>query len=80
MGTIVPINMNSSAVWLGHLVGHEFKPRRGMIQGVQTFVLALVDLTPMWLSSSDARHPNLQQEPSLEAIVYKKWPKAVMHR
>ena len=45
-----------------------------LIQGVQTIVLTLVDLTPMQLSSSAARGLNLQQEPSLETMVYKKWP------
>ena len=60
MGTIVPMNRSSSGVWLGPLVGHRFKPRRGLIQGVQTIVLTLVDLTPMWLSSSDTRVLNLQ--------------------
>ena len=47
-------------------------PRRELIQGVHTIVLTLVDLTPMQLSSSDARGTNLQQEPSLETMVYKK--------
>ena len=52
MRTTVPMNTSSSAVWLGPLVGHGFEPRRGLIQGVQTIVLTLVHLTPMWLSSS----------------------------
>ena len=33
---------------------------------MQTFVVNLVDLTPMRLFSSDNRGTNLQQEPSLE--------------
>ena len=78
MVTAVPMNMSSSGVWLGPLVGHGFEPRRGLIQGVQTIVLTLVDLTPMWLSSSDTRGLNLQQEPSLETMVYKKWPEPVL--
>ena len=78
MGTTVPMNTSSSGVWLGHLVGRGFKPRRGRIQGVQTIVLTLVDLTPMWLSSSDTRGINLQQEPSLETTVYNKWPEPVL--
>ena len=78
MGTTVPMNTSSSGVWLGPLVGPEFKSRRGLIQGVQTIVLTLVDLTPKRLSSSDARGLNLQQEPSLEAMVYKKWPEPVL--
>ena len=44
MGTTVPMNMSSSGVWLGPLVGHGFEPQRGLIQGVQTIVLTLVDL------------------------------------
>ena len=48
------------------------------MQGVQTIVFTLVDLTPMWLSSSDTRGLNLQQEPSLETMVYKKWPEPVL--
>ena len=78
MGTIVPMNTSSSGVWLGSLVGRGFKPRSGLIQGVQTIVLTLVDLTLMWLSSSDARGLNLQQESSLETMVYKKWPEPVL--
>ena len=74
IGTTVPMNMSSSGGWLGPLVGHGFKLWRGLIHGVQTIVLTLVDRTPMRLSSSDARGPNLQQEPSLETMVYKKWP------
>ena len=76
--TTVPMNTKSCGVWLGLLVGHGFKPRRGLIQGVQTIVLTLVDLTPMWLSSSDTRGLNLQQEPSLETMVYKKWSDPVL--
>ena len=78
MGTTVPMNTSSSGVWLGPLVGRGFEPRRGLIQGVQTIVLTLVDLTPMWLSSSDTRGLNLQQEPSLETMVHKKWPEPVL--
>ena len=70
MGTTVPMGGSSSGVWLGPLVGCGFKPQRGLIQGVQTIVLTLVDLTPMQLSSSDARGPNLQQESSLETMVF----------
>ena len=52
---------------------------RGLIQGAKTIVLTLVDLTPMWLSSNDAKGPNLQQqEPSLETMVYNKWPEPVL--
>ena len=69
------MNTSTSGVWLGPLVGHGFEPRRGLIQGVQTIVLTL---TPMWLSSSDTRGLNLQQEPSLERVVYKKWPEPVL--
>ena len=72
------MNMKSSGVWLRPLIGRGFKPWRGLIQGVQTIVLTLVDLTPMWLSSSDTRGLNLQQEPSLETMVYKKWPEPVL--
>ena len=68
---------SSSGVWLGPLVVRGFEPQRGWIQGVQTIVLTLVDLTPMWLSSSDTRGLNLQQELSLETMVYKKWPEPV---
>ena len=50
----------------------------GLIQGVQTFVLTLMDVTTLRLSSSDARGPNLQQEPSLETMVYKNWPEPVL--
>ena len=71
MGKIVPMNMSSSLA-IGPLVGRGFKPRRGPIQGVQTIVLTLVDLNPMWLSNSDTRGLNLQQEPSLETMMYKK--------
>ena len=69
---------SSSGVSLGPLIVRLFKPWRGLIQGVQTIVLTLVDLTPMWLSSSDTRGLNLQQEPSLETMVYKKWPEPVL--
>ena len=69
------MNTSCSGVWLGPLVGRGFEPQRGLIQGVQTIVLTLV--TPMWLSSSDTRVLNLQQEPSLETMVYKKWPEPV---
>ena len=55
IGTIVTMNMSSNGVWLGPLVVRGFKPRRGLIQGVHSIVLTLVDLTPIWLSSSDAR-------------------------
>ena len=55
-----------------------FMPRRELIQGVHTIVLTLVDLTPMQLSSSDARGTNLQQEPSQETMVYKTWPEPVL--
>ena len=72
------MNMKSSGVWLRPLIGRGFKPWRGLIQGVQTIVLTLVDLTPMWLSSSDTRRLNLQQEHSLETMVYKKWPEPVL--
>ena len=51
MVTSVPMNTSSSGVWLGPLVGNGFKPRQGLIQGVQTIVLTLGDLTPIWLSS-----------------------------
>ena len=68
------MNTSSSGVWLGPLEGCGFKSWRG----VQTIVLTLVDLTPMWLSSSDSRGLNLQQEPSLETMVYKKWPEPVL--
>ena len=78
MGTTVPKNRSSCGVWLVSLVGCGFKPGRELIQGVQTIVLTLVDLTPMWLSTSGARGPNLQQEPSLETVVYKKWPEPVL--
>ena len=37
----------------GPLVHRGFKPLRGLIQGVQTIVLNLVDLIHMRLSSSD---------------------------
>ena len=37
--------------------------------GSEALLLTLVDLTPMWLSSSDTRGLNLQQEPSLETKV-----------
>ena len=57
--TTVPMNTNSCGVWLGLLVGHGFKPRRGLIQGVQTIVLTLVDLTSMRLSSSVTTGINL---------------------
>ena len=60
------------------MLGRGFEPQRGLIQGVQTIVLTLVDLTPMWLSSSDTRGLNLQQEPSLEKLVYNKWPELVL--
>ena len=43
------MSMSSRGVWLGPLVGCGFKPRRGLIQGVQTIVLSVVDLTPMRL-------------------------------
>ena len=77
-GTTVLMNTSRSGVWLGPLVGRRFEPRRGLIQGVQTIALTLVDLTPMWLSSSDTRGLNLQQEPSLEKLVYNKWPELVL--
>ena len=70
-----------SSVWclaIELLVGCGFKSRRGRIQGVQTIVLTLVDLLNMWLSSSDTRGLNLQQEPSLETMVSKKWPEPVL--
>ena len=70
MGTTVPMNTSSSGVWLLPPVDRGFKPRRGLIEGVQTIVLTLVDLTPMWLSSNDTRGLNLQQEPSVEIMVY----------
>ena len=66
------MNTSCSGVWLGPLVGRGFEPQRGLIQGVQTIVLTLVALTPMWLSSNDTRGLNLQQEPSLETMAYKK--------
>ena len=69
------MNMKSSGVWLRPLVGRG----RGLIQGAQTIFLTLVDLTPMWLSSNDARGPNLQQEPySLETLMYKNRPEPVL--
>ena len=62
MGTTVHLKTSSSGVWLGPLVGCEFKTWMGLIQGVQTIVLTLVNLTSMRLSTS-----NLQQKKSLEA-------------
>ena len=52
------------------MVGCGFKPWRGLIRGGLTIVLTLVNLTPMQLYSSDARGSNLQQEPSLEIMMY----------
>ena len=69
------MNTSGSGVWLRPLVGRG----RGLIQGAKTIVLTLVDLTPMWLSSNDARGPNLQQEPySLETLMYKNRPERVL--
>ena len=48
-GTKYPINTSSSGVW--PLEGCGFKTRRGLIQGVPTIVLTLVDLTAEWLYS-----------------------------
>ena len=62
MGTTVHLKTSSSGVWLGPLVGCEFKTWMGLIQCVQTIVLTLVNLTSMRLSTS-----NLQQKKSLEA-------------
>ena len=55
--------MSSSGVWLGPLVGHGFKPWRGLIQLVQTIVLTLVDLTPICNEAWDKIYS--MQEPSL---------------
>ena len=40
-GDISTLDISSSAVYL---IGREFKPLRGLIQGVQTIVLTLVDM------------------------------------
>ena len=74
MGTTEPMSTSSRSSGRLWVQASEL----GLIQGVQTIVLTLMDLTPIRLSSSDARGPNLQQEPSLETMVYKNWPEPVV--
>ena len=74
------MNSSSSGVWLGPRIRSwvQALERADSIQGVQTIILTLVDLTPIRLYSSVARGPNLQQKPSLETMVYKKWPEPAL--
>ena len=48
------MNMSISGVWLKPLVGYRLRHRRGLIQGMQTIDLTLLDLTPAVCGSSDA--------------------------
>ena len=56
MGTTEPMSTSSRSSGRLWVQASEL----GLIQGVQTFVLTLMDVTPLRLSSSDARGPDLQ--------------------
>ena len=67
------LHYSSSGVWLRPLAGCGFKSLRGLIQGLLTFVLTVVDKAPMQLSSMV-----MPEEPSLATLVFKKWPEPVL--
>ena len=71
--TTVQLHYSSSGVWLGPLAGCGFKSLRGLIQGLLTFVLTVVDKAPMQLSSMV-----MPEEPSLATLVFKKWPEPLL--
>ena len=71
LGTTVPINTNSSGVWLGLLVGHGFKPQRGLIQGGQTIFSILSLLWWIWLPCG---YPAVMPDDRIYCTVYRKTP------